>query len=97
MISLVIWSFTLALIPLGGGDRRMLPLHGSSYRWRDAKQVSFVRASNLFVQPLAGGNLRKLTNFDDGTVPAYAWSPDGKRAIVAHMVQAMDVVLIQRK
>ncbi len=91
----------LALIPSADPAHvRTLNVRGSRLRWRDRGSLSFVDntggTANLTLLPLSGGTPRKLTNFSDGSIAAYAWSPDGRRAIVSHVVDSVDVVLIRR-
>jgi len=77
-----------------------LTVRGGRIRWRDSANLSFVEeaggTSNLSLLPLGGGTPRKLTNFSDGSIADYAWSPDGRHAIVSHVVDSVDVVLIRR-
>ena len=66
------------------GDRRSLG-------WTpDAKAITFVHnttgaTQNIYMVPLAGGAPVQLTHFDSepASVPAYAWSRDGKKFAVA--------------
>ncbi len=91
----------LGLMPVDDSSHvRTIEIKGSHYRWRDGRTVSFVRnengTANLFLQPIAGGAPHKLTAFSDGSIADYAWSRDGRRAVVAHVVDSVDVVLIRR-
>jgi Tol biopolymer transport system component len=91
----------LALFPAADPAHvRPLTVRGSRIRWRDSANLSFVEdaggTSNLSLLPLGGGAPRKLTNFSDGSIAAYAWSRDGRHAIVSHVVDSVDVVLIKR-
>ena len=52
-------------------------------------------AGNLWLQPLAGGAPRQLTNFTSEQIYAYAWSRDGKQLAVARGTTSSDVVLIR--
>ena len=90
----------LALIPANGGKMRTLPLSGSMYRWHPSgRAISFVREENgrmdLWLQPLDDGAPRRLTQFSEGSIVDYAWAPDGTRAVVAHVVDSRDVVLMR--
>jgi serine/threonine protein kinase len=94
-------KMALGLIPAGDPARvRTIGVNGSSFRWYNASTISFVAddhgVANLCLQPVAGGAPRKLTTFTDGTIANYAWSPDGRQAVVAHVIDAADVVLIRR-
>ena len=79
---------------------RTFESRGSHYLWRDGSTVSFVRdengTANLYLQPVAGGVAKQLTSFNDGSIADYAWSHDGRRAVLAHKVDSVDVVLIRR-
>ena len=91
----------LGLVPAGDPSHvRSIETNGAHYRWRDSNTISFTRdehgTANLWLQPLAGGPPRKLTSFSDGAIADYAWSRDGRRAVVAHVVDSVDVVLLRR-
>jgi Tol biopolymer transport system component len=75
-------------------------MNGSSYQWtRDSSAVTFVREENghvdLWLQPRDGSAARRLTNFTEGSIADFAWSRDGKRAVLSHVVEAVDVVVIR--
>jgi serine/threonine protein kinase len=65
----------------------------------DGKAVAFVLAEkgieNIWVQPLNGGKLRKLTNFDSRQIQDFAWSRDGKRLAVMRNQFTDDVILLR--
>jgi serine/threonine protein kinase len=50
-------------------------------------------ASNLWVQPLKGGNPKQLTHFPDGRIFDFAWSRDGKILALARGNESSDAVL----
>lgn len=58
-------------------------------RWSpDGTKIAFVSgrdkpAAQVFVLPMSGGEAQKLTNFPEGSIREYAWSPDGKSIAVA--------------
>lgn len=64
----------------------------------DGKGMAFLltrnRASNIWVQPLAGGALTPLTKFSSGDMYAFAWSKDGKHLAFSHGQRKSDVVMI---
>ncbi|HUP60968.1 MAG TPA: protein kinase [Thermoanaerobaculia bacterium] len=90
----------LALVPANGGKPVMHKLDGTMYRWHpNGRAITFVREENgrmdLWLQPLDGTAPRRLTQFSEGSIVDYAWSTNGKRAVVAHTITAADVVLMK--
>lgn len=88
------------LVPVRGGEAKKLDLDAMMYAWHpDGKALSYVReengAGNLFLRPLDASASKQLTWFSDGVIPHYAWNRDGSRAVVVHVVDATDVVLIR--
>jgi TolB protein len=79
-------------IPTGSGA---LPV-----RWTaDGRQLLYVavdnnQVSNLWGQPIAGGNPRELTHFTDDSIFAFALSPDGKTLALVRGKETSDVVRI---
>ncbi len=68
-------------------------------RWApDGKNIQFLMtrkgASNLWEQPIAGGEIRQVTNFTSGHIFGFNWSEDGKDLFVARGEMRSDVVLI---
>ena len=51
--------------------------------------------SNIWSQPLDGGQPRQLTDFKSDLIIYYAWSPDGKKLALARGSKTSDVVLIR--
>ena len=45
--------------------------------------------------PLEGGTPQQLTSFTDGTIAAFARSPDGRRLAILRYTTIEDVVLLQ--
>ncbi len=85
---------------LTDGALQTLDLKGGLYRWHPrGDAISFVREENgrmdLWLQPLAGGAPRRITQFNEGAIADYAWSADGTRAVLAHVVDSADVVLMR--
>ena len=65
-------------------------------RWtRNGQAVGFPAvkdgATNLWIQPVAGGPARQLTH--SGHVEAFDWSPDGNRLAITRLSSSSDVVL----
>lgn len=54
-------------------------------------------SSNIFVQPLDGGEPRQLTYFKDKQIESFDWSRDGQRLAVISVVETSDVVLIEAR
>ena len=50
---------------------------------------------NVWVQPLAGGKPRQLTNFTSDRIYSFAWSRDGKQLLLARGSSSSDIVLIR--
>jgi Tol biopolymer transport system component len=89
----------LIVLSLDGRTPPHLPdLTARIFRWTpDGKGVAYVkrngRQENLFIQPLTGSPTQQLTNFTDGSIASYEWSPDGQRIVLTHYLQTRDVVL----
>jgi eukaryotic-like serine/threonine-protein kinase len=87
----------LALMAPDGSNLRVLPIRGSMYRWCN-DDVTFLRSehgtTNLW--RLDGTTPKRLTDFTEGSIADYAWSADGKRAAITHVVDSADVVVIRR-
>ncbi|HEY9283402.1 MAG TPA: protein kinase [Pyrinomonadaceae bacterium] len=69
-------------------------------RWTtDGSGLAYVSradgASNVWLQPLAGGPPRQLTHFKDANIPSFAWSPDGKQLACVRMTKAYVPVLVR--
>ena len=63
---------------------------GRAFTYRD------VAGSNLWVQPLDGGQPHQLTHFNDGrTIDDFAWSRDGRRFAIARSTTTNDIVLFR--
>ena len=53
--------------------------------------------SNVWVQPLEGGVPLQLSNFKDGSIDSFDWSPDGRRLAIVRGTETSDVVLMDTK
>jgi eukaryotic-like serine/threonine-protein kinase len=64
----------------------------------DGKAVAFLlkrdRATNIWKQPLSGGNLVQVTHFTSGDMFAFAWSKDGKHLAFSRGARKTDVVMM---
>jgi Tol biopolymer transport system component len=91
-----------AVIPAGGGSALQTfpqPSGSSPPRWSpDGKGLQFLLtrkgASNVWEQPLAGGEPHQITDFTSGHIFGFSWSRDGKQLFVAKGMRTSDVVLI---
>lgn len=65
----------------------------------DGKSIVFIRTikgvSNLWMQPLAGGAAKQITDFRDGLIFDFAYSRDGKQLALARGQRSSDAVLIR--
>jgi len=90
------------VIPAEGGPRvhEFHQLSGTSpAHWSpDGKGLQYALtrkgATNLWEQPLAGGEPRQVTDFASGLIFSFAWSGDGKSLFIAKGNETRDVVLI---
>ncbi len=93
----------LAVAAAAGGPLQFtspLPIGSAGLRWAPsgkALQYLLTRsgATNLWEQPLTGGEPRQITNFTSGRIFDFAWTRDGKRLLFAKGNQTSDVILIR--
>jgi len=76
-----------------------LPIGAAGLRWAPSgKALDFLLtrngATNVWEQPLSGGDPRQITNFASGLIFNFAWSRDGKALLLAKGNQTSDVVLM---
>jgi Tol biopolymer transport system component len=69
-------------------------------RWApDGRSLSYIGApahpSNIWLQPVDGGEPHKLTDFKSDLIYRHAWSRDGKTLALARGSETSDVVLIR--
>jgi Tol biopolymer transport system component/DNA-binding winged helix-turn-helix (wHTH) protein len=69
-------------------------------RWtHDGRAIAFIDTagdvSNVYAQPLEGGERVALTAFKDGRLFGFAWSEDGRQLAVSRGTLSSDVVLIK--
>jgi Tol biopolymer transport system component/DNA-binding winged helix-turn-helix (wHTH) protein len=94
----------IAVAPLEGGE----PLKRFAaprtlvrpLRWTpDGRAIAYIDnkdgVTNVFAQPLDGGNRVQLTNFTSDSLFSFAFSPDGKQLALARGATNNDVVLIK--
>jgi Tol biopolymer transport system component len=64
----------------------------------DNKALAFLLtrkgATNIWLQPLAGGDPVPLTNFTSGDMFAFSWSKDGKQLAMSRGRRKSDVVMM---
>jgi len=97
----------IALIPLSGGPAFKsfsVPEgtnlgQGVHIHWTpDGRAIGYVNAvngiSNIWMQPLAGGQPQQVTHFTSGQLFNFAWSDKGDLAL-ARGTQSSDVVMIR--
>jgi Tol biopolymer transport system component len=89
----------LAILPLADGAPSVRALNGRIYRWSpDGQSIVYVKdegtKDNLYELPLGGGEPKAITNFADGQIANFVWSPDGKRIVLTHYLQSRDVVML---
>jgi len=93
------------VLPLAGGpsirqfELPVLSMTGFPLSWtQDSKGLIFLDsrdgASNLWLQPLAGGKPKQLTTFSSDRIYSFDWSTDGKQLVVARGSSSSDIVLI---
>jgi len=88
--------------PAEGGARVhefLSPSGASSPQWSpDGKALQYLLtrkgATNIWEQPLAGGEPHQVTDFTSGRIFGFSWSRDGKQLLVAKGSDTRDVVLI---
>ncbi len=88
--------------PAEGGSRLhefSLPSGSGLPHWSpDGKGLQYLLtrkgATNVWEQPLAGGEPRQVTDFPSGRIFGFSWSRDGKELFVAKGSETSDVVLI---
>ena len=93
----------LGVVPAEGGPLRFtipVPIGFAGMDWAPsgkALQYLLTRkgATNLWEQPLSGGEPRQLTNFPSGRIFDFTWTRDGKQLLLAKGNQSSDVILIR--
>jgi Tol biopolymer transport system component/serine/threonine protein kinase len=93
-----------AIIPAAGGTRTDKLFDRPNFRYQhvqwvpDGRNLSYIGApavpSNIWLQPVAGGEPRKLTDFKSDSIYHHVWSRDGKWLALARGAETVDVVLL---
>jgi Tol biopolymer transport system component len=65
----------------------------------DSRYVSFIGTppdpSNIWLQPIAGGEAHQLTNFKSDYIFHHSWTPDGRSLVLVRERETADVVLMK--
>jgi serine/threonine protein kinase len=96
--------WAVATIPVdGAGQPRILKNVGTPFRWsRDGTSITSAitdarGVSNVWAVPLDGSAPHQLTNFDEQSILALAWSPQGDRLACVRASSGADAVLFTRQ
>jgi eukaryotic-like serine/threonine-protein kinase len=97
-------TMELGVMPASGGTPRVIaddeaPVNRPTVRWTpDGRGVAYIRfeegASNIWVQPLDGGDRVRLTNFDSGYISDFRWNATGENLFVSRGRFLADMVMI---
>ena len=93
----------LAVAPGNGGPLQFtipMSIGSAGLGWApsgNALQYLLTRngATNVWEQPLSGGEPRQVTNFPSGRIFDFAWSRDGRQLLLTKGNQSSDVILIR--
>jgi serine/threonine protein kinase/WD40 repeat protein len=93
----------IAILPMEGGQPVKIfnmPVPQTRFSWSfDGKGILYVDnkggVSNIWMQPIAGGQPKQLTQFQTDSIYGYAWSRDGKQIICSRGNETTDVILIR--
>jgi TolB protein len=89
----------IALIPFEGGQPvQRFNIPAAFVRWSpDGRALTYIDnrggISNIWAQPLDGGQARQLTDFKNDQIFAFDWSRDGRSIVCTRGVVTSDVVL----
>ena len=98
-------KFRLAILSIDGGTPvgfvSLPPTASRNFRWSaDGKSILYIDEkegfSNIWSQPINGGNPKQLTFFDSDLIYNFAQTPDGKYIVCARGPWTSDLVLISQ-
>ncbi len=95
-------ALKIGVAPAAGGPLHyiaQLPIGTVGLRWSpDGKELQYLLtrsgATNVWAQPLTGGDARQVTKFSSGKIFSFAWSRDGKQLLLSKGNESSDVILI---
>jgi serine/threonine protein kinase len=96
-------AFRTAVIPFEGGDPvKVFDLLGgpeNDFGWTaDSRALTYIvtrgGVSNIWSQPLDGGQPKQLTDFKSEQIYSFDWSRDGKQLLVLRGTSSSDAVII---
>ncbi|HEX8189062.1 MAG TPA: winged helix-turn-helix domain-containing protein [Pyrinomonadaceae bacterium] len=98
-------SLALAVVPIeGGAPVKSFEVSPTANTWAeirwtpDGRGLTYVDApdgvGNLWLQPLAGGPPKRLTDFKSDRIFRFDWSRDGRQLVCSRGAETNDVVLI---
>ena len=93
----------LAVVPVSGGaplQTLKVPSDVSDLRWSpDGQSLQYLLtrngATNIWEQPVGGGEPKQFTKFTSGRIFDFDWSADGKQLLLTRGDTSSDVVLIR--
>lgn len=91
----------VAILPMEGGlPIKSFNIPQAQFEWAsDGKGIFYVDnkggVSNIWLQPIATGAPKQLTQFQADSIFSYAWSRDGKQLICSRGNETTDVILIK--
>ncbi len=92
--------FGIGVIPIEGGPlTKFFKLPEGPVRWTaDGSGLTYINnqggVSNIWLQPLAGGPPKQLTDFKSDMIFHFDWSRDGKQLAVSRGIFTSDVILL---
>lgn len=95
-------STKVGVIPIGGGEpvrTYKVAIDALDLRWSaDGRSLQYLLlrngATNIWDQPITGGEPNQLTQFVSGIIFDFDWSADGKQLLLARGNASSDVVLL---
>jgi len=95
-------ALKVAVVPIAGGPPLKVinvPAGMDGPRWSpDGRGLQYLLtrggATNLWEQPLAGGEAKQLTKFTSGLIVGFSWSSDHSKLLLTGVSVSSDVVLL---